>query len=350
MREHDRSVGHSTPSFLAACPKVRRSGRLTRSLATLGMTVAALVMTAAVAGAQDLNVKSGISLSRDTVRVGDPFTLTIAVLVPRDATVEFPADPDSTAAVAPLAPRALMDGVRGDAETIERQAVYRLAAWDINTQRVLSGNVVVRLGKAERRIPLAGTTVFVQSVLPSDSTVDGARDPKPARALLTDLFIPWWVWLLLALAALITWLLIRWWRRRGELALMPQIDPYDRAIREFDRVDALGLVDAGERGRHIALSVDVLRGYLADRFPGAPLSSTTSELLTATRGRATVLHERLLRALNEADLVKFARRPVTADRALDLAKESRAIVEHEHRMTQQAAVAAARAATKKAAA
>jgi hypothetical protein len=314
----------------------------------VGALFAALVLLApGVSSAQDLNVKSGISLSRDTVRVGDPFTLTIAVLVPRGATVDFPADPDSTATVAPLAPRALMDGVRGDGETVERQAVYRLAAWDINSQAVLAGNVVVRLGKAERRIPLASTTIFVQSVLPADSTAQGARDPKPARELLTKLFIPWWVWLLLALAALLTWLLIRWWRRRGETALMPQVDPYVRAVREFDRVDALGLVEAGERGRHIALSVDVLRGYLADRFAAAPLSSTTSELLTATRGRHTVLHERLLRTLNEADLVKFARRPVTAERAQDLAKEARAIVDHEHRMTQQAAVAAARAAAKK---
>ena len=40
------------------------------------------------------------------------------------------------------------------------------------------------------------------------------------------------------------------------------------------------------------------------------------------------------RILNEADLVKFAKRPVSAERARDMGHEARALVEHEHQASQ----------------
>ena len=95
-------------------------------------------------------------------------------------------------------------------------------------------------------------------------------------------------------------------------------------------IERLGLVDAGERTRYVTLVVDVLREYIAERVSGAPLSMTSTELLAVTQHARTLPHDRLLRILNEADLVKFARRPVSAERARDIGREARAIVEHEH--------------------
>jgi hypothetical protein len=117
------------------------------------------------------------------------------------------------------------------------------------------------------------------------------------------------------------------------------VDPFEQAEREFARIEALGLVDAGERGRYIALMVEVLRDYLAARYPAAPLSLTSIELLEALRGQRAVPNESLMRVLNEADLVKFARRPVSADRARELGREARAIVAQEHAASQPAPTA-----------
>jgi hypothetical protein len=85
-------------------------------------------------------------------------------------------------------------------------------------------------------------------------------------------------------------------------------------------------VDAGERGRHVALMVDVLRDYLALRLPEARASLTSSELAAALRATGAVPHARLAALLDEADLVKFARRPLTGDHARALGREARGIV------------------------
>jgi hypothetical protein len=184
--------------------------------------------------------------------------------------------------------------------------------------------------------------VFVVSVLPTDSA---SRVPKPARGIFEDPFIPWWFWALLAavIASLIG--LWWWWRRRQRGAgAVEIIDPYLRALRDFERIERLGLIDAGERTRYVALVVDVLREYIADRVNGAPLSMTSTEVLAVTQQARTVPQDRLLRILNEADLVKFARRPVSADRARDIGKEARAIVELEHQASQPVPEAAEKAA------
>ena len=44
--------------------------------------------------------------------------------------------------------------------------------------------------------------------------------------------------------------------------------------------------------------------------------------------------ERLTRLLTEADLIKFARRPVSGERAREIGREARAIVEAEHKASQ----------------
>jgi hypothetical protein len=71
--------------------------------------------------------------------------------------------------------------------------------------------------------------------------------------------------------------------------------------------------------------VEVLRDYLALRVPEARASLTSGELIAALRGVNTVPLSRLAGVLDEADLIKFARRIVTADRARELGREARAI-------------------------
>ena len=76
--------------------------------------------------------------------------------------------------------------------------------------------------------------------------------------------------------------------------------------------------------------VEVVRDYLAARYREAPLSHTSVELLRVLHGQRAVAHERLSRLLTDADLIKFARRPVSGERARELGREARAIVAEEH--------------------
>lgn len=292
----------------------------------LGLLTAGLLLAAAPVARAQFVVDVRVNIEKDSVRIGDPFRVFINVRAPRGASIEFPETLDSTGTVQSIDPRAVFS--QPDSTSFSQNAVYRVAAWDIGRQPIQLSDVVVKLGDRTRTIPIIGRAVFVVSVLPADSA---SRVPKPARAIFEDPFIPWWFWALLAaiIAALLgAWW---WWRRRRRGANVAEIvDPYLRALRDFERIERLGLVDAGERTRYVTLVVDVLREYIADRVSGAPLSMTSTELLTVTQHAPTLPHDRLLRILNEADLVKFARRPVSAERARDIGREARAIVEHEH--------------------
>ena len=294
------------------------------------VAICGLLAAGALPAAGQFVVDVRVSIEKDSVRIGDPFRIFINVRAPRGATIQFPETLDSTGTVQSIDPRAVFS--QPDSTGFAQNAVYRVAAWDIGRQAIQLTDVVVKLGGQTRTIPIVGRAVFVVSVLPADSA---SRVPKPARGIFEDPFIPWWFWALLAaiVASLIG--LWWWWRRRQRGAgTVELVDPYLRALRDLERIERLGLIDAGERTRYVALVVDVLREYIADRVHGAPLSMTSTELLAVTQQARTVPQDRLLRILNEADLIKFARRPVSADRARDIGNEAKAIVEAEHQASQ----------------
>ena len=312
----------------------------TKWLAVLAALCVAGSETAFAQQSGTITVQAAVAARPDTVRVGDPFVIEVGIRAPRGATIVFPDGPDSTGPIQALDPRRVE--TRPDSAALVEWAYYRVAAWDIGAQSVALGDVVVRLAGAERRVALGKSSVFVQTVLPADSA---QRVPKPPRPLFEFGATPWWLWAAIAAAVLLLLLLLYWWlrrRRRPKPALV--VDLYERAEREFKRIEALGLVDAGERGRFVALMVEVVRDYLAARYATARLSHTSTELAAAVRGERALPYERLARLLDETDLIKFARRPVTPERARELGREARAIVAHEHRASQPAPAASEQAA------
>jgi len=284
-------------------------------------------------------VQMGFSIEPDTVTVGDPFRLTVRIRAPRGASIEFPAGPDSGAAVEALDPRQERQGP--DTTALDVTATWRIAAWDTGNLPLRFGDIVVKLDARERRIPLSALTIHVKSVLPADTA---QRIPKPQRALF-EFGLPWWYWLLAALAVIGLIGLFWWWWRRRRRRKQDQVDdPFADAETEFERVERLGLVEAGERGRYVALMVEILRMYLSRSIPDAHPSRTTNELLISVRDNRLVPVNRLALVLADADLVKFARRATSAERARELGAEARGIVAAVHAAEIKAAEEAQRAA------
>jgi hypothetical protein len=272
-------------------------------------------------------VQMGATIDHDTVTVGDVIRLTVRVRAPQGATINFPSGANSLGAVQSLETPTVTNGA-DSANAADRIAVYRLAAWDVGPLTINLGEALVQTDDGERRIALALPPLFVRSVLPADSTL---HIPKPPRPLLpVRAVMPWWWWALAALAAVVIGLGLWWWRRRRGRALGPTGDPFADAERGFERVDRMGLVAAGEPGRHVVLTADILRRYLADRLHEATLAQTSGEMLRALRGVPTVPHDRLERLLATVDGVKFARAPIAAETARTVGMEARAIVREEH--------------------
>ena len=295
---------------------------------------------AAAAQQPPVRVQAGVSISKDTVTVGEPFEVRIRVRAPADARITFPENPDTSGTVQARDPRNIVTA--DSVQSLDQTATYRLAAWDVGTQPVRIGNVTVAIegatGVDERPVSLASVQVFVRSVLPADSA---ERIPKPARALWEVPAFPWWI-LAALLAAIAIGFAVWWWlRRRKRPKPVIPVDPYVRAQKEFTRLEAMGLIDGGERTRFVALVVEVLRDYLAARYPDASLALTSREVVGVMRRHPYVSSEQLSRVLHEADLAKFAAFALTEERARTLARDARALVEHDHKAAMAAQAAAA---------
>ena len=275
------------------------------------------------AGTVSIPVQLGVSVSTDTVTVGERFIVVLRVRAPRGAAIEFPETMDSASLNSltgmEMIGKPAFDTVP-DSSSLTMSAAYRLAAWDVDLQRFGLPDVVVRYNGQTGYVSLADRGVFVKSVLPADSTL---RVPRPARPAIE---VPRFNWraLLLALAsiaaALGLWRL--WYRRRKEAPP----DPYNAAQREFARIETMNLIPSGQGELHAALMSDVMREYLARRVPEIERSHTSSELLAAGAGihsSAVGLGEVLWRT----DLIKFARIGVTSEEAAKLGASARAIVE-----------------------
>jgi hypothetical protein len=299
----------------------------------------ALVMQQPAAPQDPVRVQMGVTVRPDTVTVGDPYLVMVRVRAPAGTRIVFPAAPDTGGTVEGVDP--LVERAADEPNAEDRTAIYRVSAWDTG-QVAFELGAVELTGAVERTLPIQDPTVYVRSVLPADTAL---QTPKPAR----DIFAAersWWWLLLIALVALalVGLLLWWWWRRRRRPKPVLVEDPFARAEREFAALAEMGLPEAGEPGRHVALATEVLRDYLAGRLPDASTALTTGELLRALEVRRELPLDAMRNLLFEADLVKFARRPVTPERARTFAEEAHGVVkrvEHVEQARRAADLAAA---------
>ena len=263
-----------------------------------------------------------VSVAPETVTVGQPFSVRIRVRAPKFAVIHFPAVPDTADAIEAVDPRATEDA--GDAEVIDRTAVYRLVAWDVGQRTPHFASVIVGSGGSDQQYAVTIPAVTVMTLLPADSA---DRVPKDARDPLEPPGILWKVLLIGAiLLAALAWLLLR--RRARKRHEAPRaVEPFVAAMSSFGALDELKLPEAGESGRHVIASVDVLRSYLARRFPDMRESLTSEEIEVAIRASdLPVLPDRVVELLRRESAVRFARAAVSLSDALELGAQAQGIV------------------------
>jgi hypothetical protein len=277
----------------------------------------ALLQAAAPAQAPAAPATISWTVRPETVTVAEPFSVTITVHAPLKSLIAFPAGPDTAQPLEALDPPVVKFDIDSAGAPV-RTAIYRLQAWQTGAQS-LTVPVQVGAGAEAQKIE-AHPGVYVLSVLPADTSL---RVPKPALGVLKSPLV-WWPWAL-ALGVVLGVIALLWRRQRRRRKAAPPPSPLSVAEAALARVESLGLLEAGEPSRYVALQADILRGYLSSRVQVVSRSQTTSELVAALLGRALPLN-RVAAVLEEADQVQFARRPVSVVRAKEIAREVKTLL------------------------
>jgi hypothetical protein len=263
-----------------------------------------------------------VEVAPETVTVGDRFSVRVRVRAPKVAAIRFPEVPALSGPVEPVDPRTTSDGAPG--ELLDRTATYTFVAWDVGTHPVPFDSLVVTVAGRDRAYSLGTPTIRVRSLLPADSA---AQVPRDARAPLALPGREWQYAILALIAAVLAMLWLRHRRIRRELGpTRAPPEAWAEARAAFEALDALGLAESGEPGRHVIAHVDVLRRYLERRFPAVP-AGLDAPLAVAklTAADFPVPVPRVASLLERDAEVRFARATVDRSEAVALGQEAREI-------------------------
>jgi hypothetical protein len=296
---------------------------------TIALTLGAAVLGASVTIPSPAATQSDarqslvtVTVSPESVTIGEPFTLRIRVRAPKVATIRFPEVPEPAGGVDPVDPRSIEEGPTGD--FLDRTAAYTFVAWDVGARGPLLEPVVVSVAGQDRQFSVGTPTVHVRSLLPGDSADQqpkAARDPVRLAGRLWQIIVLG----VIALAALI-WFLIRRRRKSREVRELAPPEPWQQAKQAFASLDALQLAESGEPGRHVIAHVDVLRSYIERRFPAvdATLDAPAAAAALAELDFPVPVH-RVAALLDRDAALRFAHAMVAPEEATTLAAEARDI-------------------------
>jgi hypothetical protein len=284
----------------------------------------AILLGAGDAGAQARTADSvavvGMRVEPDTVTVGDRFRAAVFVRAPEGSRVALAVAPAADGAYQPVGEARAYPP---DSAGVHR-AVATMVVWVTDPPATARAEARVTLpGGAVRTFPIQLPLPFVRATLPADSA-----QPRPPKDIVETPRRDWtWAYALAAVLAALA--LLAWWlRRRRRPRIAPPADPRGHALAELDRLRASGLLETDVEAFAAGTSA-VVRAFAATADPRLGPDLTTSELLdrlieSGARGEDV---DAIERALTQADLAKFARRPPHPDRALQDWEASRRWVE-----------------------
>ncbi|MDR1671036.1 MAG: hypothetical protein LBR57_00780 [Alistipes sp.] len=269
--------------------------------------------------AQDTRPTVTASFDRDSVMIGDQFTLSLRVDKDMMQLVNFP---ELTGNVQPSGVEIISEAPADTITTDGRRQIitknYTLTIWDAGLYNLgrlpalyVDKNVVDTLWSADSmRIRVDTFAIDLEKDKPHDIK-------PPLRLSLRIGEIAGWVALTLAALAVLgvgVWLLSKYRRHIPLLGgSRPSLPPHVEAIRRLEALRNQKLPQNGRHKQYYSGITDILRDYLERRFSIRAMEMTSSEIIEAVdspRRNGEVDDKRfddLTNLLRTADLVKFAK-------------------------------------------
>ena len=264
---------------------------------------AALAILSAVfwAGAA-LAANVSATISPSTAHVGDTLRLEIIATETGDLPVLFPVPTDSAFEI-----------LRVDSSQIAQvKLAFIVALYDTGGFVVREMPVVVGRGAEAETLWTNPVPVTIRSILPD--TAQALQPIKPYRKhpfQWRELLA--WAWIpALALLSWAAWWLWRRYRKKSlpqAAATKPQLPPHEEAVRDLIALRDRKYPARGMLKEFFIEFSHIMRRYLERRYEFPALEMTTFDLEREFENGTydPALRERLLPALRESDLVKFAK-------------------------------------------
>lgn len=251
-----------------------------------------------------------------TAKLGEAFVRTIVITHPRNERYELRVPNDLGAFELLSHERRRQDG--SDKATTE--FTLKMSAFEIGqlTLPPLIFDVTTPDGLATYTSGTNG--IEIVSSLPPDADKTGADlyDIRPPEAVPVPNYALLWGGLIALAMAALAYVLYRWWKRPRPERLAPAGPPLPLEVRTRQALDQLRAEKLPERGLikdfYVRLS-EIVRGYVGQRFGIEALECTSSELIAALQQIPTpgLPPDEFTAFLQESDLVKFAKAPMTLE-------------------------------------
>lgn len=249
-----------------------------------------------------------VTLSTNSISVGDQFFAAVVVDHPANADVQLP-EPGRDKEVVVRDRQWTTDALTEErARTTVR---YTLTSFRLGDHILTTGQVHCALsGGEDLEIPFPFTTFTVESTLSSDDEV--MRDIKGLAAW--PRAIPRWVraFLIVIIIALVAALILKRFldKPRTIIRQPPPPPAHETALLALQRLRDSGWIEEGNIGPFYVEVSSIVRRYIEDRFQLRAQEQTTEEFIRAATASRCLSpnHQQLTRDFLElSDLVKFAR-------------------------------------------
>lgn len=277
----------------------------------------------------------------ERVNVGDPVVISIEVLAAKGDDVAVP-----TQALEPFEVLDTRSTTEPQPDDVTKH-VFELELLALSPGEHQLGPIKVRMTTQAGELHSLETdtvTVEVASLIANEPNPEFMAETQPVSVEQDDYTLAWIAGALLAmiLGGLLTWLFLRWWRRRDrpEAPPLPATPPWEIALRELRDLQRVreNMVGSGVTDQWVDSVSDVLRRYLGERFGFDGLESTTDEISHKLHRTALVGIEptEAVSFLADCDLVKFAKAPLAGEASEELITEAFRLVEVTHRTVTEA--------------
>ena len=300
----------------------------------IAIVIAIAILVTSQARSAEPQVNIAASVDNSEITIGDVVALTITVRHPENVEVSIPPIGEKMGEFL-IRDISMLQARIENGEKVQ-ETIYLITTYFSGDLTVPPIEVTYKYkdenGETlEKKIESDPVTLNVKRTAPKDAT--DIIDIKGPVTIPFD-WRPYalWIGVTLITAALVI-LGVFYFKRirpaaRAAAKIAPPLPPHEMALKELGRIEAMGLVEAGELDRYYDLVTDAMRRYLGARYNFNAIEMTTDEIIPALDGRLRRLDlkDTVAAWLRESDLVKFAKGESSAERARKLIEETRRIV------------------------